>query len=211
MSKMNRLLAVLILSCSAFSCQEKPWEEDLEKKAADSVRGVYEIVSMTWQGEPVDLDDDGQAGTDVLKELMALPSLAGIQMPHATFEYEWEGKGGFRQQSVRVWLPLQWLELDYDKENYVHDALKGRYWAFDGTYSIDCTSEEIISFHSWTMDSYGERLRYPDAYEIGSAAEWTQTDYGRMRLKVRYAFHDHIRDGIVKDYVVIDFVRTQYR
>ena len=34
----------------------------------DKIRGRYELVSAVWEGDPIDLNDDGVATTDYLEE-----------------------------------------------------------------------------------------------------------------------------------------------
>ena len=62
--KMNRLYIVFICLAALSSC-EKVWEDDLQEKALDAVRGRYEIASAVWEGsEPIDIDGDGNASYD---------------------------------------------------------------------------------------------------------------------------------------------------
>ena len=64
MKRYMMILAAMLFGLA--SCEEKPWLEDVEKKLADEIRGVYEITSMTWLGDPVDLDGDGKTtGTEI--------------------------------------------------------------------------------------------------------------------------------------------------
>ena len=65
-----------IISCIAgLSSCEKVWVEDLQEKAYDTIRGEYEIESATWEGpDPIDLNGDGVASFDYLKEWDAIIS-----------------------------------------------------------------------------------------------------------------------------------------
>ena len=55
---MNRLYIVFICLAALSSC-EKVWEDDLQEKALDAIRGRYEIASAVWEGsEPIDIDGD---------------------------------------------------------------------------------------------------------------------------------------------------------
>ncbi len=66
--KMNRLYIVIICLAALSSC-EKVWEDDLQEKALDAVRGRYEIASAVWEGSgPIDINGDGNASYDYYAE-----------------------------------------------------------------------------------------------------------------------------------------------
>lgn len=66
--KMNRLYIVIICLAALSSC-EKVWEDDLQEKALDEIRGRYEIASAVWEGTgPIDIDGDGNASYDYYAE-----------------------------------------------------------------------------------------------------------------------------------------------
>lgn len=68
MMEMNRIDIVFICLAALCSC-EKVWEEDLQEKALDEIRGRYEIVSAVWEGDsPIDIDGDGNASYDYYAE-----------------------------------------------------------------------------------------------------------------------------------------------
>ncbi len=67
MDRIYRIIGVVLL-LSLASCAEKPWREDEFKKAADQLDGFYEIDRARWEGEVVDLDNDGKASTDFMQE-----------------------------------------------------------------------------------------------------------------------------------------------
>lgn len=64
-----RKIYCLFISAAALTSCEKVWVEDLQKKAFDTIRGEYEIESVTWEGpEPIDINGDGQASFDYYEE-----------------------------------------------------------------------------------------------------------------------------------------------
>jgi hypothetical protein len=208
MKRYMMILAAMLFGLA--SCEEKPWLEDVEKKLADEIRGVYEITSMTWLGDPVDLDGDGKASTDVLDELMRLPNLKDIDIPPSEVQFEWTDYWPAKRHLIRAWLPLQWLQRNRADDDYDLDALKGKPYSFEGAYtvSVDGGIEFLTHFHAYANR---EEWRFPDIYETGISALWTQTGYGQLQLKVHYAFHDHISDQMVKNEVIVEFRRIQYR
>ena len=67
MNHFNIIIGISIL-LSLVSCEKKPWLEDEYKKVADQINGVYAIYDARWEGEPVDLNNDGKASTDFMQE-----------------------------------------------------------------------------------------------------------------------------------------------
>ena len=75
------------------SCSEDIWIEDLTEMKKDKIRGRYELVSAVWEGDPIDLNDDGVATTDYLEEF----DVYGYDY-QATF-----------QGSVTIAVPCMWV------------------------------------------------------------------------------------------------------
>lgn len=62
------IYSVFICLVVLSSC-EKVWVEDLQEKALDTIRGIYEIESAVWEGaDPIDIDGDGNASYDYKEE-----------------------------------------------------------------------------------------------------------------------------------------------
>ena len=57
-----------LCACCMLSCSEDIWIEDLTEMEKDKIRGRYELVSAVWEGDPIDLNDDGVATNDYLEE-----------------------------------------------------------------------------------------------------------------------------------------------
>lgn len=65
---MRKLYMLFMGICTLASC-EKVWVEDLQEKAYDTIRGVYDIESIVWEeSEPLDINGDGQASFDYYAE-----------------------------------------------------------------------------------------------------------------------------------------------
>lgn len=65
---MKKALLMTLSLLALISC-EKVWVEDLQERAYDTIRGVYEIDSVVWEeAEPIDIDGDGNASFDYLAE-----------------------------------------------------------------------------------------------------------------------------------------------
>ncbi len=76
MRKVSILIILVVLTI--VSACEKVWEADLREKALDSIRGIYEIESATWEGqEPLDIYCDGNGTFDYLSEYLSIDVGAG--------------------------------------------------------------------------------------------------------------------------------------
>ena len=65
---MKKFIIYNLCILSLFSC-EKIWVEELHERACDTIRGLYDPVSIVWeQAEPIDINGDGEASYDYLAE-----------------------------------------------------------------------------------------------------------------------------------------------
>ena len=65
---MRKSYIIFICLLSLASCK-KIWVEDLQEQAYDTIRGVYELRTVTWDApEPIDIDGDGVASFDYYEE-----------------------------------------------------------------------------------------------------------------------------------------------
>lgn len=69
MRKVYWLLLALPLLAGCKIKYERPMTEAAQL-TADRICGVYRLVDATWDGEPLDLDGDGEAQTPFLRELL---------------------------------------------------------------------------------------------------------------------------------------------
>lgn len=68
---MKKILYMALCAICVLSCSEDIWIEDLKEMEKDKIRGRYELVSAVWEGDPIDLNDDGVATNDYLEEFGA--------------------------------------------------------------------------------------------------------------------------------------------
>ena len=73
---MKRILSLLVLVLAVSCRQDYPYLRTPEAVATmDRVCGVYQLVSLDWDGGPVDLNGDGIAGESLLEEALSGPFL----------------------------------------------------------------------------------------------------------------------------------------
>ena len=95
------------------SCSEDIWIEDLTEMEEDKIRGRYELASAVWEGEPIDLNDDGVATNDYLEEFGGNGS-----------EYQSTFK-----ENITIGIPYTWIH-GYGEWRYVEKSthyLRARY------------------------------------------------------------------------------------
>ena len=74
---MKNIFIFVLISLGMTSC-EKVWDADLTERALDTIRGIYAIESITWEGaEPIDLNCDGTASWDYYAEWKAIETGIG--------------------------------------------------------------------------------------------------------------------------------------
>lgn len=207
--KKHIFISLLSALFAVTACGEKLWEEDLEKKTADAIRGYYEIESMTWHGSPVDLNNDGVALEDIMAEFEALlgrPLNDYVQ--RTKVDYGWEGSGGFRWQTIQLYLPIQEIE-EWCYEKYLAGeplVFYGDYKSFKCNYSIE---NDELTFYN-TISTYGND-HCMDHDEIAKGGVTiTSPEYGCLEFEVSYLFFDCAAGDLVRNRMTVRFRRVEY-
>lgn len=212
------LASVFVAGCA----EEKPWNEDIEKKAADAIRGKYRIESMQWHGAPVDLDDDGLADENIMREFEALEDIknygedvwgSDIALSTALYSWDgdnWAGEGIGSRNSLYVHLPVQRID-PWRYEQYVqgYDSLRlhGSFQNFESYYHVSW--DEIIFADTISSGTFADDM---DVMEIKSGgSQWKLVGYGELELTVNYLFHDFLSKELVRDRMTIRLKRIQYQ
>ena len=140
------------------SC-EKVWVEDLQERAYDTIRGVYEIESIVWEeDEPIDIDGDGEASFDYLAEWNKIYS----------------GSPSYSIVSNEVGS----LGIPYVVDQ---NAKYGGYpnlsrWNDDYRFKIKAVIEENDSHLEFELPKQGEKFEY-------SESEFTHSGYAELTLR----------------------------
>ncbi len=110
---MKKILYMALCASCLLSCSEDIWIEDLTEMEEDKIRGRYELASAVWEGEPIDLNDDGVATNDYLEEFGGNGS-----------EYQSTFK-----ENITIGIPYTWIH-GYGEWRYVEKSthyLRARY------------------------------------------------------------------------------------
>lgn len=154
---MNRIYIVFICLAALSSC-EKVWEDDLQEKALDAIRGRYEIASAMWEGtEPIDIDGDGNASYDYYAELNQVD--VGWHPQHIVYN-----------EYGRIDIPYTYCQNDHWGSPVI---LERRYECLE--YDIEVVIE-------------GEESRLEFLLPLGNDSQLTLSGYGELTLRTDVTF-----------------------
>lgn len=98
----------MFLCASAMvSCSEKVWIDDLLEMEKDKVRGRYELVSAVWEGEPIDLNEDGVYTNDYMEEYGCRPD---------EFQGTFSGEVSIALPYMSLWGHDEWCRIQKGTE-----------------------------------------------------------------------------------------------
>ena len=164
------------------------------EETADKVEGVYDLIRATWQGNPIDVNNDGIAGTELLPELMSLPTNAQNRFIVSMLPISMDRQYG----CLGMQLPMQNV-----------------YAESDGVYPKGCmVGNTLYVSMAYQIDEKGslsvEHFDSVDCPESEKRIEWKRIRNGTVNLgqqgeilfTVSYTLYDHkdnqLVDGIMK-------------
>ena len=181
--KMNRLYIVFICLAALSSC-EKVWEDDLQEKALDEIRGRYEIASAVWEGtEPIDIDGDGDASYDYYAELKQVD--VGWHPQHTVYNRYGRLDIPYTYCENDHWGGLVFLERRYERLEFdIEVVIEG------GESRLEFTLPDEDS--QLTLSGYGElTLRTDVTFTVIVSPEETREVTGLVLFKfkrIEYTF-----------------------
>lgn len=180
--------AILVL-CLMVSC-EKVWVEDLQERAYDTIRGVYEIESIVWEeAEPIDIDGDGEASFDYLAEWNKIYS----------------GSPSYSIVSNEVGsLGIPYV-VDQNAEWGDNPSLSR--WSDNYTFKIKAVIEGNDSHLEFELPKQGEKFEY-------SESEFTHSGYAELTLRTMVTLDVLVsqeKSEKVTGTIFIKYIRTEYR
>ena len=182
---MKRLIIFNICILSLVSC-EKVWYEELNERANDTIRGIYQPVSIIWEeSEPIDINGDGEASFDYLSE----------------WENVWYGSPGDSSASAgRGTLAIPYI-IDGDADDkdspWYSPWLAQRHIPYEFQYKVVIEGNE----------SHLEFVLPKDG------SEFCHTGHGEITLRTEVTLTTLTQEGTTKDVtgtIFIKYSRTQY-
>lgn len=187
-------------------CNKQPSVTMEQEEAYYSIKGTYRIESISWDGLPLDLDNDGKSSVDLYDELkdFALVDI-GNEAAAIVHSNSLEFPSGVFDGNVSIALPFQGVERSHSPAGGICCAPDGLRWAIslmfvierDGTVLFDDVSDLGLSDDDYRLDvSFVRDIKLK------------KTDAGRLQLSTDWLFYDYATLSVVTGTVTVSYVRT---
>lgn len=190
--KTRIILMLTFLLTASTSCHKE--KENKISETSEFIRGTYKLKSIIWEGDPIDLNNDGVQSNDLYVELLSLP---------ANQISAWLGTATGNAQrstvSIGLQMPIQGIRVDEFGDYY---GMEGGMWVFSisGTINTDGTIEATLD--RFRVDEY-ERLDLRTMHN-GSVI-FDMTDKGSYYLRLNAAFYDRLEHKLVEGVVTYGY------
>jgi len=202
---------VIVVSSVFVSCQEK--EDDSLQKITDTIRGRYNVESVTWEGNPIDANNDGLCSNDILEEFkdflcmtVGLIEFATVRIPEAYDETAIVKIPVFFQDILYNELDDEFLTIQFPWNGSCGFMLLPYKICRDGSFSFSKgnLSDDVI-IKEWQIYVQGLDKLLTEEGEI--------IEMGNDRLKVRMlsGFYDFKTQELIQDYVTYVYKRVSYK
>ncbi len=185
MRKTFYLLLAGVILLALTSCHKE--QEDKISETAEFIRGTYRLKSITWEGSPVDLNNDGVKGNDLYEELLSLP-MNQISAWTGTVS----GNVYRSTASIGLQMPIQGIKVD-EFGNYY--GMAGGMWVFSisGTINSDGTIE--ANFDRFNVNEY-DRLDLRKMHD--GLVLFDMTGKGSFSFRVHATLYDRLTGSLVE-------------
>lgn len=193
---MKKIFYPLLMGIISVSCS-KPADDTL-KMFTDKIAGSYECKSITISGDPLDLNDDGIAGTDMIAEfngfyLAALRISAPITITAASDYGQWK--------NIQLEIPKQCVHYDKSTSRYeIRDMATGEGMFIFFRYSIDGSGHIDVTPHNEANDTLGSEdddMIYLVDYKGNSAKKLSFKQEGGFEALIDCTCYDFSTDRLV--------------
>ena len=139
------------------SCEKDNWRSELEK-STDQIRGKYECVSMQYEGNPIDLNNDGLCSVDLKDEF------SFFSFSHEVFtfpNYIYPASEYNAEEIFSLGIPIQSIKYNTISRKYslIADLCGSNYYVFfsysvnqDGTFAFSARNDCLDAGHHRDSD-----------------------------------------------------------
>lgn len=189
-------LSLLALTGILISCRKNDVRvPDVSEKIA----GVYELVRIQWDGDPVDVNNDGVTGNNLYPELMTLSTNA--QGVYKTQVLVSDSSSG----SIGMYIPLQNVSVTHDGR-YPKGFMTGMALPLSLLFHIDREgSISVDHFDSLDVPESESRIEMKRIHD-GQA---TFDELGHFVFTVHNTLYDHATDQLVDGIITYTYTRVQ--
>ena len=182
----TKVILLLIMSLAiGTSCHEE--KEDKISETAEFIRGTYRLKSITWEGDPVDLNNDGVQSNDFCDELL---SLSGNNRSW------WRGSASGDAWGARVGLEMPYQRVRKDVNgNYKENSMNGGVWTISLSGKINQDGTVEILFDRFRVDEFDpvDLQKMHDGSVI-----FDMTGKGCYYFRLHAAFYDRLTHKLVE-------------
>jgi len=192
-----RAIALSLLLSVVCSC-EKDSSSNIYR-TAEAIVGNYGLSAIYWEGNPIDVNNDGIASNELYDELMSLPANSQDHFEAVVMDFS----NGREDGIIGIWLPMQNV-CDDEQGQYPKVFMTGGNFPVNLSYQINddgsIITEHYESFGTNEFDSRVEMRSIHDGTVVFDLC-------GHMTFSVMYTIYDHKTDWLVDGKMHYTFVR----
>jgi len=194
-------LTLLLVVLSGFLCSCRDHHSELISETADRIEGTYNLNAILWEGEPVDINNDGTVSKDLYQELLSLPTNAENKHHAVVTSIALDRSLG----AIGIDLPLQNFSIAPNGQ-YPEGWMIGNLLTVNISYHIDPSGSLFVEhFDSVGLPEDDSRI------EIKRMKNGTVSfDYkGHLSFKVEYTLYDRLNRKLVDGVILYLFERIE--
>lgn len=206
---MKKILFVFASLCLLSGCEKPDHSKDLLNSVCEGMMGKYVCKSITYLGEPIDVNGDGVCSTDLVSEFKGLDNcITAIE----TFQRISPAPDYNVRQNINLEIPIQ--NVDYDQRWDVYrTSLTGNMMfitfsytvANDGSVTFDVHPEEDSKYYKETYTG----IDYLDnGFTHGDRI--VSISNGILVAVINCAFYDYNTKTFIKGQAEYTYERVSY-
>jgi len=201
---MNITLKTVVLAILAIvlfgSCKKD--SADPIKDVSDQIYGTYNLKKILWEGEPVDVNNDGISSNNLYQELMDLPTNAGNKDNHLAHVSNFSEN--MQKATISIRLPLQNFSITHDGR-YPEVWMIGNALTVFLSYYIDSEGtiqvERFVSHNLPESDSRIELKRMKNGTVLFDLE-------GHLTFRTEYTLYDRLTKKLVDGIIQYTYEKT---
>lgn len=181
------------------SCSED--SSNSVEKTADQIEGTYNLIKITWEGKPLDINNDGIVSNNLYPELMSLSTNAGNEHHATVLSFSLDRSKG----AIGMCLPMQNVSVTYDGR-YPTAWMIGNALPVSISYHIDPNGTLFVDhFDSLNLPENDSRIEMK-RMNNGTVSFGFN---GHMSFRVGYTLYDHQTGQLVEGTILYVFERIE--
>lgn len=182
-----KLFVITISLALVYSCNKD--KVNLITGTANKIEGYYELTSIQWDGDPIDINADGHASDDILSELMALPTNAQNSFQSAVLPINSDRSVG----TIGFQFPMQNISRRWDGTMPVSDMI-GNTLLLNISYKIEENGTLWVEhFESMNLSGHSSSV---EMNKINNGTVKFDMK-GELLFSVNYTLYDHCTKDLV--------------